>query len=118
MFYGMDDEDFEVEAAPGNEITHIPRARATPETVRSVRLLAQRYRAVAIDTLVDVCETGKDTARVAAAMGLLAYSDGKPVEAFERDSVTGEMVGPPADLSKLSSDELRVLLELTRKARS
>jgi hypothetical protein len=82
--------------------------------MHDIRTAARAYRELALETLADVMQTGRDTAKVSAALGLLAYSDGKPHEGTAMVSAEGT---PVLDLGRLTSDELRTMLELTRKAK-
>lgn len=106
----MEDDDDYI----GNTIVHATRARATKMLVADVRQIAASYRVEAIETLLDVMNTGKCSSRVAAAMGLLAYSDGKPTESITMGKASEST---QIDMSRLSGDELATVARLMSKAR-
>jgi hypothetical protein len=54
-----------------------------PKGERSVREIAQQHTAAAMETLVTVMQTGKNSERVQAAMALLDRGWGKPTQSVE-----------------------------------
>lgn len=110
------DED---EPSPGNELSAPMRARAT-RVVEDPRSLARLHTQLAVSTLADVCENGGHRERVAAAVAILDRAWGRPVESVEHSGPNGapiQQATAQLDLSRLSGEELRMMLDLTLKAR-
>lgn len=111
----MFDDDDEGGPEPGNEIGP---TRARANVVRDPRQLAKMHTELAISTLADVCENGGHRDRVAAATALLDRGWGKATESLEHSGPNGQAIQTAqVDLARLSSDELRMMVQLVAKAR-
>src|SRR5262245_57815972 len=71
--------------------------RGRPKLGFSMAELARQHAPLAIETLVNVCKSGKDSARVAAATALLDRAYGKPLQTE---------VAPQPDARTATFDEL------------
>lgn len=80
------------------------RQKGTPNKITAAKRatlaeLAQQHTDTAIGALVEVCQTGTDAARVAAAVALLDRGFGRPVQMVEGPGPEGQ------HLHKIEADE-------------
>ncbi len=87
-----------------------------PKEVAEVRELARQYTEEAIQTLVTLMQSAKlERTRLAAASELLDRGYGRPPQAIDLGGPIQIVNYDSERLSKLSSEELKKLDELTRK---
>lgn len=74
-----------------------------PKIPEDLKLAARAHTAVALQTLVEVCKSGGDSARVSAASALLDRGYGKPTQTIEANVKRSIVDLTDAELAAIAS---------------